>query len=340
MRRMGLVANRSLYNDFTDWRTTLLTSAHPQLSANMLFWLVQSSHLAGFSRYFTVISNGGAISRWMGLVASRSLYDECTDWRTTLLTCTHPQLSANMLFWLVQSSHLAGFSRYFTVISNGGAISRWMGRMDLVANRSLYDDCTDWRTTLLTSAHPQLSANILFWLVQSSHLAGFSRSFTVISKSGAISRWMGLVASRSLYDECTEWRAPFLTSPHPLLSANMLFRLVQSSHLVDFSRYFTVISNGGAISRWMGLLASRSLCDECTDWRTTLLTSPHPQLSANMLFGLGQSSHLAGFSRYFTVISNGGAISRWMGRMGLEASRSLYDECTDWRTTFLTSPHP
>ena len=251
------------------------------------------SHLARFSRYLTILSNGGAVSRWMGrmgLVARRSLYAVCTDWRTTFLTFSHPQLSASMLFALVQSSHLAGFTRNLTRISNGGAIPRWMGRMGLVADRSLHAVCTDWKTPFVTFPHPQLSASMLFALVQSSHLAGFTRNLTIISNGGAISRWMGrmgLVAGRSLYDDCTDRRTTFLNSPHPQLSGNMLYELVQSSQLAGFSRSFTIISIGGAIPLWMGtmgLVASRSLYSDCTDWRTRFLTSPHPQLSANMLF--------------------------------------------------------
>ena len=173
----------------------------------------------------------------MGLVASRSLYDDCTDWRTTFLTST-PSAFANMLLKLVQSSHLEGFSRYFRVIFNGGPISRWMGRMGLVASRSLYDDCTDWSTTFLTSSHPQLSANMLFELVQSSHLAGFSRYFTIISIGGAILRWMGtmgLVASRSFYDDCTDWRTTFLTSPHPQHLHSKIVNCLH--HLVSWCRH-------------------------------------------------------------------------------------------------------
>ena len=184
----------------------------------------------------TVISNGSTISWWMrtmGLVASRSLYDDCTDWRTTFLTFPHPKLSANTLLELVQSSHLAGFSRYFTVISNGGAISRWIGRMGLVASRSLYDECTDWRTTFLTSPHPQLSANVLFGLVISSHLAGFSRYFTVIFNDGAVSRWMGLVASTYLspwHRVCTNaiyiWKGSYLNGE----PKNVILVLVQKAN--------------------------------------------------------------------------------------------------------------
>ena len=40
-------------------------------------------------------------------------------------------------------------------------------------------------------------------------------------------------------------------SPHPQLSVNMQFALVQSLHLVGFSSDLTRISIGGAIPRWI-----------------------------------------------------------------------------------------
>ena len=89
----------------------------------------------------------------------------------------------------------------------------------------------------------------------------------------------------------------------------------------------------------MGLAARRSLYAVFTDCKTPFLTSPHPQLFVNMQFVLVQSSHLAGISRELTRISIGGALPRWMGRMGLVARRSLYDVSIDWRITFLTGPH-
>ena len=107
------------------------------------------------------------------LVPRRSLCADCTDWRTTFITSPHLQLSVNMQFPLVQSSHLAGFSSELTRISIGSAIPRWRGRMGFVASRSLYAVCTNWRTTFLTSPHPQLSPNMLFTLVQSPHREGF-----------------------------------------------------------------------------------------------------------------------------------------------------------------------
>ena len=46
-------------------------------------------------------------------------------------------------FSLVQSSHLAGYSRELTRISIGGAIPHAIGRLGLVADRSLHVVCTD-----------------------------------------------------------------------------------------------------------------------------------------------------------------------------------------------------
>ena len=146
-----------------------------------------------------------------------------------------------------------GFGRELTRISIGGAIPQWSGRMGLVPRRSLYTDCTDWRITFLTSPHPQLSAIMLFALVQSSYLTGFGRELTRISIDGALPRWMGrmgFVARRSFYAVCTNWRTTFLTSPHPQLSANMLFALVQSSYLAGFGRELTRISIDGSIPWW------------------------------------------------------------------------------------------
>ena len=140
------------------------------------------------------------------------------------------------------------------------------------------------------------------------------------------------MARRSLWAVSTDCRTTFLTSPHPQLSVDMQFALVQTLHLVGFSCELTRISIGGPILRWMGrmgLVARRSLWAVSTACRTTFLTSLHLQLSVNMHFGLVQLLHLAGFSRKLTIISIGGAIMRWMGRMGLVDRRILYDACTD-----------
>ena len=102
--------------------------------------------MAGFSSELTRISIGGATPHAMirlGLVADRSLYAVCTDLKTTFLTSAYPQLSVNLQFALVQSSHLAGFSRELTRISIGGVIPHVVGRLCLVADRSLYVVCTD-----------------------------------------------------------------------------------------------------------------------------------------------------------------------------------------------------
>ena len=63
-----------------------------------------------------------------------------------------------------------------------------MGKMSLVARRSLCVVCTEEKTTVLTSAHPQLSVNMQFLLVQSLHLVGFNLEFASISIGGAIPR--------------------------------------------------------------------------------------------------------------------------------------------------------
>ena len=47
---------------------------------------------------------------------------------------------------------------------------------------------------------------------------------------------MGLVARRGLYAVRTDSRATVVTSLHPQLSVDMQFALVQSLHLVGFSR--------------------------------------------------------------------------------------------------------
>ena len=112
----------------------------------MQFTLVQSSQLGGFSRELTKISIGGAIPlliERMGLLPRRSLYAVFTDLRTTFLTSPQPQLFVNMQFAFVQSSHLAAISRELTRIFIGGAIPQWMGRIGLVAVRSLYAVSTD-----------------------------------------------------------------------------------------------------------------------------------------------------------------------------------------------------
>ena len=140
----------------------IFTSTHPQLSVNMQFALVQSSHMVGFSRDLTKISIGGAIPWWigrMGLVSRRSLYAVCTNCRTTFLTSPHPQLSVNMPFPWVESSHRGGFNREFTRIFIGGAIPWWMWWMVLMPRRRLYAVSTNRRTKFLTSPHPQLFLN-------------------------------------------------------------------------------------------------------------------------------------------------------------------------------------
>ena len=129
----------------------------------------------------------------MGLVARKGWYTVCTDWRTTFVTSPHPQLSVDMQFASVQSMHLVGFNREITRNSIGEAIPRWMGRMGLVARRSLYALCTGWQTTFFASPHPQLSVNMQFALVQALHLVGFSRDLTRICIGGTISRRMGMV---------------------------------------------------------------------------------------------------------------------------------------------------
>ena len=157
MWRMGLVAHRSLYAVCTDWKTTFLTSPHPQLFVNMQFALVQSSYQAGFIRDLTRMSIGGLIPCWMGrmgLVAHRNLYAVSIDWRTTFLTSRHPYLSVNMQFALVESSQQGGISREFTRISIGGAIPRWMERMGLVVRWSLYAVSTEWKTTFFNLFTP------------------------------------------------------------------------------------------------------------------------------------------------------------------------------------------
>ena len=165
---------------------------------------------------------------------------------------------------------MAGFSSELTRISIGGATPHAMIRLGLVADRSLYAVCTDLKTTFLTSAYPQLSVNLQFALVQSSHLAGFSRELTRISIGGIIPHavgMLGLVADRSLYVVCTDLKPIFLTSVHTQLSVNMQFALVQSSHLVGFNRELTRISIGGAIPKgmeMMGMVARRSLYAVCT----------------------------------------------------------------------------
>ena len=153
---MGLVPCRGLYAVCKEWRTTFLTSPHPQLFVNMQFTLVQSSQLGGFSRELTKISIGGAIPlliERMGLLPRRSLYAVFTDLRTTFVTSPQPQLFVNMQFAFVQSSHLAAISRELTRIFIGGAIPRWMG-IGLVAVRSLYAVSTDWRTTFFYLSTP------------------------------------------------------------------------------------------------------------------------------------------------------------------------------------------
>ena len=130
----------------------------------------------------------------------------------------------------------------------------------------------------------------------------------------------GLVTRRSLSAVCTGLRATFLTSQHPQLSVDMQFALMQSLHLVSFSRELTWISIGGAMPWWIriGLEARRGLYAVCTDWRTTFVTSPHPQLSVDMQFALVQSLHLVSFSPELTWISIGGAMPWWIRRIGLE----------------------
>ena len=62
---------------------------------------------------------------------------------------------------------------------------------------------------------------------------------TRISIGGATPRWMekmGLVARRGLYAIRTDSRATVVKSLHPQLSVDMQFALVQSLHLVGFSR--------------------------------------------------------------------------------------------------------
>ena len=183
-----------------------------------------------------------------------------------------------------------------------------------------------------------------FALVQSLHLVSFSRELTRISIGGAIRQWlgrMGLVTRRSLYAVCTGLRATFLTSQHPQFLVNMQFALVQALHLVGFSRELTRISIGGSIRRWlgsMGLLSHRSLNAVCTNLRTTFSTSPHPQLSVNMQFALVQALHLVCFKPELTRISIGGAISRWKGRTGFVARRSLYNLWETWRMSITIVP--
>ena len=111
-----------------------------------------------------------------------------------------------MQFPLVQSSQLGGFSRELANISIGGATPWLIKRIDLLPRRSLYAVFTDLRTTFLTSPQPQLSVNMQFAFVQSSHLAAISRELTRIFIGGAIPRWMGigLVAVRSLYAVSTD----------------------------------------------------------------------------------------------------------------------------------------
>ena len=67
----------------------------------------------------------------------------------------------------------------------------------------------------------------------------------------------------------------------------------------------------------MDLAFSRGLYAVCIDCRTTLLTSPHLQLSVNMLLRKCISSYLAGNSRHLTRISIGGTIPRCRGTMCL-----------------------
>ena len=108
----------------------------------MLFALVQCWYLAGSSRELTRISNGGAIPRRMermGLVARKvcKLFSPTVGPQFFDNLSTH-QVALNIQFALVQSSHLANFSRELTRNSIGGGLLRWMGRMGLVARRSLY----------------------------------------------------------------------------------------------------------------------------------------------------------------------------------------------------------
>ena len=51
----------------------------------------------------------------------------------------------------------------------------------------------------------------------------------------------------------------------------------------------------------MGSVARRGLYAVCTDWKATFLTSPHTQLSVNMLFALVSSSQLARKGSYGVV---------------------------------------
>ena len=79
---MGLGGHKDLYADSTDYWKIFVSSPHPHLSGIALFALVESSHLAGFSRELTRISFGGAILRWrgtMGLAVRNGKYAVCTD---------------------------------------------------------------------------------------------------------------------------------------------------------------------------------------------------------------------------------------------------------------------
>ena len=345
---LDLVVRKGLCAACTDWRSTFSTSPHLQLCVNMLFALVQSSYQTGFSRQERRISIGGAALRWLGtldLVARKGLYTVSTYWRTTFSTSPHLQLCVNMLFALVQSSYQTGFSLQERRISIGGAALRWLGTLDFVVRKGLFAACTDWRSTFSTSPHLQLCVNMLFALVQSSYQTGFSRQERRISIGGAALRWLGtlhLVARKGLYTVSTFWRTTFSTSPHLQLCVNMLFALVQSSYQTGFSRQERRISIGGAALRWLGtldLVVRKGLCAACTDWRSTFSTSPHLQLCVNMLFALVQSSYQTGFSRQERRISIGGATLRWLGTLDLVVRKGLYAACTDWRSTFSTSPH-
>ena len=92
-------------------------------------------------------------------------------------------------------------------------------------------------------------------------------------------------ARTALFFDCTNGGFAFLASPFPQLHDNMQFALVQLLFRGGDCRDFMRISIADTMRRWCrrnSLQAHTSLCVDCTNGGFSFLSSPFPQLIANM----------------------------------------------------------